>query len=93
MRICFYVFSLFFSALSFAGFTPLYDKEAEDMALDVLEGHLIKEGLKREDAETALAYTEGRQKIFFFLVREHGDDGEELYRVICIKDKCRFKYH
>jgi hypothetical protein len=93
MRICFYIFFLFFSSLSFAGFTPLHDKKAEGIALDALEVHLKEEGLNREDAETALAYIDGRTKVFFFLIREHGEDGEELYRVNCIKDKCRFKYN
>ena len=93
MRIFLYFFSLFVSSLSFAGFTPLHDKKTEYIALDTLEVHLVEEGLKREDAEIALAYIDGRTKIFFFLVREHGEDGEELYRVNCIKDKCRFKYN
>ncbi|MEZ8295814.1 hypothetical protein AB6D11_18495 [Vibrio splendidus] len=92
MRIVFYVFTLFFASFSFGGFDPIHDKALEEKALDALEGHLVAEGLTKDDAEIALAYKEGGKSVFFFLVREH-QGGEELYRVFCSKDKCRFSYN
>ncbi|MEZ8297376.1 hypothetical protein AB6D20_004700 [Vibrio splendidus] len=92
MRIVFYVVTLFFASLSFGGFEPIHDKVLEKKALDALEGHLVAEGLTKDDAEIALAYEEGGTRVFFFLVREHQGE-EELYRVFCSKVKCRFRYN
>lgn len=92
MRIACYVLAVFFASLSFAGLEPVKNKVFEEKALDELEGHLMNEGLTREDVEVALSYKDGRKYVFFFLIKGHRGK-EDLYRVFCTKTKCRFHYN